>query len=134
MGNLAPRIVRTTLALALLLGGSACDSSKPASANRALPADAGAGLLVFTRMGCAVCHSFDNTVLAGPSLRNIYGKEVKLLDGTTLVRDDEYIRTSILDSGKQVVAGFRPTMVNYASMLQEGDIDNLLALIRFHSE
>ena len=99
-----------------------------------MPAEAAAGLQVFNRLGCAVCHSFDNKTLAGPSLRKIYGKEVELLDGTTLVRDDAYIRTSIVESGKQVVAGFRPTMINYASMLQEGDLDKLLALIRFYSE
>ena len=99
-----------------------------------MPTDAAAGLQVFNRLGCAVCHSFDNKPLAGPSLHNLYGKEVELVDGTTLVRDDLYMRTSILDSGKQVVAGFRPTMVNYGSMLQEGDLDKLLALIRFYSE
>jgi cytochrome c oxidase subunit 2 len=134
MGNFSWKRAHSLVALALLLGGPACDSNKPSRTPDSMPADAAAGLQVFTRLGCAVCHSFDNKPLAGPSLHNIYGKPVELLDGTTVLRDDTYLRTSILDSGKQVVAGFRPTMVNYGSMLQEGDLDRLLALIRFHGE
>ena len=122
------------VALALLLGGSACDSRKPAPTTEALPPAAASGLVVFNRLGCAVCHSFDKKPLAGPSLQNIYGKEVKLLDGTTVVRDDQYLRTSILESGKQVVDGFRPTMINYGSMLQDDELDQLLALIRYHTK
>jgi cytochrome c oxidase subunit 2 len=99
-----------------------------------MPPDAVAGLEVFNRLGCAVCHSFDSKPLAGPSLQNIYAKEVKLLDGTTMMRNDAYLRDSILESGKHVVYGFRPTMINYGSMLQDGELDQLLALIRFHGQ
>jgi len=137
MSNIARKFVVKSVMLALLLGGSACDSGEPGNPgtnNQPLPPEAAAGFQLFNRLGCAVCHSFDNKVIAGPSLRNIYGKEVKLLDGSTLVRDDAYLRSSILEAGKHVVDGYRPTMINYGSMLQDGDIERLLALIRFYSD
>ena len=120
--------------LALLLGGPACNSNKSSPPPDDMPAEVAAGLQVFNRLGCAVCHSFDDKPLAGPSLRDIHGREVEFVDGSTQIRDDAYIRTSILDSGKQVVAGYRPTMVNYGSMLQDGELDKLLALIRYYSQ
>jgi len=72
--------------------------------------------------------------MPGPPLRNIYGKDVLLLDGTTITRDDDYLRRSILDPSAQVVEGYRPTMVGYGPLLQEGELDQLLALIRFHTQ
>lgn len=72
--------------------------------------------------------------MPGPPLRNIHGEEVRLLDGSTVIRDDAYLRRSILDPAAQVVEGYRPTMVGYGPMLQPGELDELLALIRFHTQ
>jgi cytochrome c oxidase subunit 2 len=118
------------LGVVLATTGAACNSGGPA---RELPPEAAAGQRVFQRLGCNACHSFENRVMPGPPLRNIYGKEVKLLDGTTMVRDDAYLKRSILDPGAQTVDGYRPTMVGYGPMLQPGELDQLLALIRFHT-
>lgn len=120
------------MALLSLCGASGCDSGRePTPAN--LPPQAAAGLRVFNRLGCATCHSFQGRTLAGPPLDGIYGQEVRLLDGSTVTRDDAYLERSILDAAAEVVHGYRPTMINYGSMLQEGELQQLQALIRFHS-
>jgi cytochrome c2 len=120
--------------LALLFwGGPACNSDDP-PANVSLPPNAAAGLEVFQRLGCETCHSFNGARFkAGPALNDIYGREVQLIDGTTVMRDEEYLKNSILDANSQIVTGYRPQMVNYGSLLHDGELQSLIALIRFHS-
>jgi cytochrome c2 len=127
----ATRLRRVSLVcVGLTLAVSACSSRN----ERPLPPQAAAGQRVFERLGCNACHTFENRVMPGPPLRNIYGKEVHLLDGTTLVRDDAYLERSILEPAAQVVEGYRSTMIGYGPMLQDGELDQIIALIRFHSD
>ncbi len=131
-----------TLAVLTLLcwGGSACKSSDSRTpngqpANADLPYAAAAGLDVFERLACDTCHALNNSRFkAGPPLNDIFGKEVQLVGGTKLVRDEEYLKNSILDAGAQIVQGYRPQMINYGNLLQEGELESLIALIRHYSE
>jgi cytochrome c2 len=121
-----------TLAL-LFWGGPACNSSEP-PAKVNLPAEAAAGLQVFQRLACDTCHSFNNARFkAGPALNEIYRREVKLVDGTTVMRDEDYLTNSILDADSQIVEGYRSQMVNYGNLLRDGELENLIALIKFHT-
>lgn len=120
--------------LALLSwGGPACNSSDtPPKAS--LPPEAAAGLLVFQRLACDTCHSFNGAKFqAGPALNDIYGREVELVDGTTVRRDETYIKNSILDANSQIVKGYRSQMVNYGSLLRDGELRSLVELIKFNS-
>jgi len=120
--------------LALLFwGGPACNSSEP-PAKVNLPADAAAGLQVFQRLACDTCHSFSSARFkAGPALNEIYQREVKLVDGTTVMRDEAYLKNSILDADSQIVEGYRSQMVNYGSLLRDGELETLIALIKFYT-
>lgn len=56
--------------------------------------------------GCAVCHSSDGSAKLGPTYKGLYGTEVILADGTRLIRDDNYIRESIVNPQSKIVKGY----------------------------
>jgi cytochrome c oxidase subunit II len=87
------------------------------------------GFALFRQLGCSGCHTAGSTVHA-PSLAGLYGREVHLQDGRTLVADENYIRDSILLPRKDVVAGFDPVMPSFGGQVSEEDIQALIAYIR----
>lgn len=56
--------------------------------------------------GCAGCHSIDGAAGTGPTWQGLYGAERNFADGSKAVADDDYIRNSVLEPQKQVVAGY----------------------------
>ena len=56
----------------------------------------GAGQLLAVKNGCVGCHSIDGTPMTGPTWFGLFGSNVKLADGTTVVADEAYISESIL--------------------------------------
>jgi cytochrome c oxidase subunit 2 len=60
--------------------------------------------------GCVSCHSVDGSSSVGPTWLGIYGSEESLEDGSTVTVDDVYLRESIFDPGKNIVAGFQNLM------------------------
>ncbi len=95
------------------------------------PASDGENL--FTMMGCVTCHA-SGAESRGPLLNGVYGHEVRLRDGTTLIADDEYLRESILSPGAKVVEGYAPLMPSYVNQLTDDDIMNLVAYIKTLSD
>ena len=83
---------------------------------------------LFIRYGCDGCHGGRGTVRA-PSLLGLYGSPVPLSDGTTAVADAAYIRDSILQPRKQVVASFEPVMPSFAGVVGEDDLVKLVAYV-----
>ncbi len=77
---------------------------------------------------CASCHGADGTGGVGPKFVGLYGSQVTLTDGSTVVADDEYIRRSITDPGAERVEGYTVNMP--ASDLDDDDIEAVLAYIR----
>lgn len=88
-----------------------------------------AGEFLFTQMGCITCHSGRDDA-RGPSVDGIFGAEVTLLGGETLVRDEEYLRESIAESNKRVVQGYTPLMPSFSNQLTDEDVMNLVAYIK----
>jgi cytochrome c oxidase subunit 2 len=84
--------------------------------------------------GCLACHAVDATVKVGPGLRGVFGHRVPLTDGTTVLADETYIRTSILDPNRQVVKGFPPIMPTYRSILTDEDIAAIIAYLKSLSQ
>lgn len=68
------------------------------------------GRLWAEQYGCFACHSIDGTELVGPTWLGIYGEEVILDDGTTLISDEAYIYESIRQPGAKIVQGFENLM------------------------
>jgi cytochrome c oxidase subunit 2 len=88
-----------------------------------------AGETLFTQMGCVTCHAA-GAESRGPNLHGVYGKEVKLADGTTVIANEEYIRESIVNPSAKVVAGFAPVMPSFKNNLSDEDVLNLVAYIK----
>jgi cytochrome c oxidase subunit 2 len=86
------------------------------------------GHALFIRDGCDGCHAGRGTVRA-PSLSGLYGSPVPLSDGTTVIADDAYIRDSILQPRKQVVASYDPIMPAFAGVIGEDDLLKLVAYV-----
>jgi cytochrome c oxidase subunit 2 len=91
------------------------------------------GQQVFEQMGCATCHRSD-TQGRGPNLAGIYGKQVTLDDGRTVMADENYIRESILNPAVKVVAGFKPIMPTYQGQISEETLAELVSYIKALSQ
>ena len=90
---------------------------------------AAAGERLFTGLGCSGCHRMDGSGI-GPSLVGVFGKPVKLADGTTVTADEGYIRDSILLPNSQIVAGHQPDMPSFKGQVSEDQILQLIAYIK----
>lgn len=84
---------------------------------------------LFVSKGCAGCHYGSGKVRA-PRLEGVYGGPVPLSDGRIVTADDEYLRNSILQPKRDVVAGFEPIMPSFSGALSEGELVSLTAYIR----
>ncbi len=90
---------------------------------------AGEGAALFTALGCSGCHAVSSAVHA-PRLAGVYGRPVRLADGRTIVADAAYVRDSILQPRRDVVAGYRPIMPSFAGLVDQGDLQRLVAYIQ----
>ncbi len=91
------------------------------------------GQQLFTQLGCATCHRSD-TQGRGPNLADVFGKQVSLEDGRTVVADENYIRESILNPGAKIVSGFKPIMPTYQGQVSEESLMALVAYIKSLSQ
>jgi cytochrome c oxidase subunit 2 len=83
---------------------------------------------MFVSLGCSGCHAASSRVHA-PSLVGLYGRLVHLTDGRTVAADEAYLRDSILQPRKDVVAGFEPIMPSFAGVVDEDDMQRLVAYL-----
>lgn len=90
---------------------------------------ASAGEVLFQNLGCSTCHLMDGRG-TGPSLVGLFGSEVLLATGETVVADAQYIRRSIIDPNAQLVAGYPPIMPTYAGQISEEEVLRLVEYIR----
>lgn len=77
---------------------------------------------------CASCHTTDGSTGIGPTWQGLYGREVNLADGSTVVADDEYIAESIRQPAAKVHEGFQPIMPVFD--LSDEEIQGLIAFMQ----
>ncbi|CUU38014.1 MAG: cytochrome c [Armatimonadetes bacterium] len=108
-------------------------SSAPSSGGVPAPGnddpEAKKGMILFVQQGCNACHMNPASGKDYPDLRGLYGSKVKLADGSEVVADEAYLKESIVDPNKKVVAGYTPSMASY-SYLKEEQINQLIAYIK----
>ncbi len=90
--------------------------------------DAAAGEELATANGCLACHSIDGSTLVGPTWKGLYGSEVELEGGETVIADDAYITRSIREPAAQIHAGFGNLMPPFD--LDDEQIANIIAYIQ----
>jgi cytochrome c oxidase subunit 2 len=104
-------------------------SDQAAIAAEAAKTPEGQGKLLAVRNGCIGCHSLDGTRLTGPTWFKMYGANVELADGTTVVANDAYLAESILDPKAKEVDGFSPTVMPPFALSEE-EISNIIAYFK----
>ena len=87
------------------------------------------GERLFSELGCVTCHG-NNDAALGANLGDIFGKEVTFTDGTTVVRDDDYLRESILNPQARIVARYAPIMPTFKGSVNDEQLGQLIAYIK----
>jgi len=90
---------------------------------------ASAGRKLFQKLQCVSCHSADARARA-PVLEEIFGKQVPLADGRSVVADISYLRESILNPEAKIAAGFQPIMPSFQGQVNEEELLQLIAFLR----
>jgi cytochrome c oxidase subunit 2 len=85
-----------------------------------------AGARLYDQLACITCHGTGK----GPPLVGVYGKSVKLSDGSTVVADDAYLRESVLYPSAKIVAGYQPIMPTFKGQVTEEQLLQLIAYIK----
>ncbi len=89
---------------------------------------ASTGEKLFQTLACANCHHLSGAPGRGPDLRNVYGTQVELADGSHVKFDEDYIRESILNPSANIVKGYQPIMPTFQGQITE---ENVLQLIEY---
>ncbi len=87
------------------------------------------GEKVFNELGCATCHRM-NGQGSGPALQGVFGKPVLLEDGRSVEADENYLRESIVDPGAKIVNGYRPIMPTFQGLVNEEQLNALVAYVK----
>jgi cytochrome c2 len=90
------------------------------------------GRALSVSMGCVACHSVDGTQegKTGPTWKGLFGKDRMFTDGSMESANEYYIRASVLEPEKKIVAGYQPGMASYKGLLNEDQIESLILYIR----
>jgi cytochrome c oxidase subunit II len=88
------------------------------------------GRITYESMGCKQCHTIDGTASTGPTLKGVFGHDVKLADGSTVLADENYIRESVLEPQAKVVAGFDPVMPTFKGKLSDKRITGIIEYLK----
>lgn len=83
---------------------------------------------VATAQACIACHTLDGSPGIGPTWLGMYGKTEVLVDGSTVLVNDDYIRESIMDPAAKQVEGYENLMIRY--YLNENDMEAILEFTR----
>lgn len=92
------------------------------------------GKKVFASSGCGACHSLEGVNGVGPALNGIFGKTHEMSDGSQVVVDEAYLRESITVSNAKLVKGFPPVMPVFKGVLNDRQVDALVAFIKSQSQ
>ena len=91
------------------------------------------GAKLYTKKACITCHTLDGSALVGPSYlqtSQMWGQERVFDDGNSATIDDNYIRNSILEPQSQIVAGYQGVMPTYQGVLNDRELDALIAFLK----
>ena len=88
------------------------------------------GEQIFVESSCGGCHSIDGSESVGPTLNKIFGKTIILINGDSILADENYIYESIVNPLKDIVYPYPATMSSYKEELSEDEINALVKYIK----
>ena len=84
---------------------------------------------------CLACHKTTAEKKIGPGFANLFGKSRQFQGGSQLQADANYIRESILNPNKKIVAGYPSgVMPTFAGQLSEQEVTGVIEYIKTLSE
>ena len=92
-----------------------------------------AGARQFQQLGCETCHK-ESDQGRGPKLTGVFGKPVQITTGETVIADKDYLRSSILDPGSQIVGGYKPIMPTFQGQISEESLMQIISYIESLSD
>ncbi len=121
-------VIRTAAAAvtAMVLVTAACSDR---GGDLVLSEQAARGQSLYRDSGCAGCHGGDGGGGAGPTLVGIRDTERPLLDGTTVIADQDYLIRSIMEPHIELVDGYSLRMPS-----NNLSLDQVLDVIAFIDE
>jgi cytochrome c oxidase subunit II len=87
------------------------------------------GEQLFQELACNTCHQSDGRG-RGPSLQGVFGSQVTLANGQTVIADESYLRESILTPQLKLVSGYQPLMPTFQGLINEEGLASLLEHIK----
>jgi cytochrome c oxidase subunit 2 len=93
------------------------------------PSMAQTGERLFNQLGCASCHSADNTG-RGPSLAGIFGTEQRMKNGDLKLVDEAYIRQFIVNPNSLALPNYPPIMPTFQGQVSEEQVLQLIAYVK----
>ena len=91
---------------------------------------AAAGEALFRRLGCDACHSRTSGA-RGPDLAGLFGRQVRLADGSSVIADEAYLREAIVSPAATLTAGYQPLMPgNYRELAGEEGVLELVTFLK----
>jgi cytochrome c oxidase subunit 2 len=82
------------------------------------------------KQGCMKCHSIDGSPHIGPSWLDLYQRNEKLEDGSTVLVDEKYITESMMEPKKRQVAGFPLVMPSFFGKIAQPEVAAIVEYIK----
>jgi mono/diheme cytochrome c family protein len=128
-------VVALSLLAVLAVGALVTVALQPPAAVSAVP-DAplppleSRGRAVFRARGCVQCHTVSGEAGIGPTLKDYWGSQRLLADGSTVLADEAHFRQSLREPLSRITQGYRPAMPAFGQSIAESDIVALMAYIK----
>jgi cytochrome c oxidase subunit 2 len=87
------------------------------------------GEQLFQQLACNTCHVSDGTG-RGPALAGVFGSQVTLNNGQTVLADESYVRESILNPQSKLVEGYQPLMPTFQGLVNEEGLSSLIEYVK----
>ena len=100
------------------------------SGNAAQQSPAVAGQQLFQSLGCVSCHGANGEGGRGPALAGLFGRQVFLANGQTLIADEAYVRESIENPQAKLVSGFGPIMPTFQGQVTPEQLIQIMSFIK----
>ena len=92
--------------------------------------DAKRGEKLYQSSGCKACHSVNGLKGIGPTWQGLFGSQVELMDGSSVIADDNYLTESIKVPAARTVEGYPANAMPNFGFLKDGQVADLVAFIK----
>jgi cytochrome c oxidase subunit 2 len=87
------------------------------------------GQQLVQQYGCLGCHTIDGTEKIGPTWARLFGSEVPMDDGTTILADRDYLIQSIVNPNLHMVEGYPANVMPTFDMLDQTEVESIATYI-----